>query len=55
MSIPSRWLHNYCLNISVLSYTKLFTCVVVVHELCVNENDLCVIVMSSLVVFHVDY
>jgi hypothetical protein len=33
----------------------LFTCVIVVHELCVNENDLYVVVMSCLVAFHVDY
>jgi hypothetical protein len=34
---------------------ELFTCVVVVHELCINENDLHAIVMSCLVAFHVDY
>jgi hypothetical protein len=35
--------------------TELFTCVIVVHELCVNENDLYVVVMSGLATFHVDY
>jgi hypothetical protein len=34
---------------------KLITCVIVVHELCINENDLYVVVMSNLVSFHVDY
>jgi hypothetical protein len=34
---------------------ELITHVVVVCELCVNENDLYVVVMSGLVAFHVDY
>jgi hypothetical protein len=54
-SIPSSWLHNSCLKISVYLVVELFTCVIVVHELCVNENDLYVVVMSCLVAFHVDY
>jgi hypothetical protein len=54
-SVPSSWLHDSCLKISVLSCTELFTCVIVVHELCVNENELYVVVMSGLVAFHVDY
>jgi hypothetical protein len=54
-SVPSNWLHDSCLNISVLSCTKLFTCVIAVHEICVNENDLYVVVMNDLVVYHVDY
>jgi hypothetical protein len=47
-------MHDSCLKISVLSYTDLFTCVIVVHELYVNDNDLCVVVRNNLVVFHVD-
>ena len=31
----------------------LFTCVIVLHELCVNENDLYVVVMRCLDAFHV--
>jgi hypothetical protein len=54
-SVPSSWLHDSCLKISVLSCTKLFTCVNAVHELCVNENDLYVAVMNDLVVSYVDY
>ena len=34
---------------------ELFTCVIVVRELCVNDNVLYVVVMSCLTVFHVDY
>jgi hypothetical protein len=30
-------------------------CLIVVHDLCVNENDLYVVAMSCLVEFHVDY
>ena len=55
MFVPSSWLHNSCLKISVLSCTELFTCVNVVHKIYVNENDLYVVVMSGLVAFHVDY
>jgi hypothetical protein len=34
---------------------ELIACVIVVHELYVNENELYVVVMSGLDVFHVDY
>jgi hypothetical protein len=54
-SVPSSWLHDSCLKISALSCAKFLTCVIAVHELCVNENDLYVVVMNNLVVFHVDY
>jgi hypothetical protein len=53
--VPRNWLHNSYLKISVLSCTKLFACVIVVHELCINENELYVGVMNGLVIFHVDY
>jgi hypothetical protein len=54
-SVSSSWLHDSCLKISVLSCTELFTCVIVVHELCVNGNDLYATIMNDLVVSHVDY
>jgi hypothetical protein len=34
---------------------ELFTCVIVVPELYINENELYAVVMSGLVAFHVDY
>jgi hypothetical protein len=34
---------------------ELFTYVIVVQEICVNENDLYVVAMSNLAAFHVDY
>ena len=34
---------------------KLFTCVIAMHELCVNENDLYTAVMGCLATFHVVY
>jgi hypothetical protein len=55
MFVPSNWLHDSCLKISVLSCIELFTCVIVVHELYVNENDLYDYVINGLVVSHVNY
>jgi hypothetical protein len=55
MPVPRSWLHDSCLKISALSCTELLRCVIAVHELCVNENELYVVVMNDLVVFHVDY
>ena len=46
---------QFLFKISVLSYTELFTCVIVVHELCVIENDLYGAVINHLVVSQVDY
>jgi hypothetical protein len=34
---------------------EIFTCVIVVHELYVNDNDLYAVVMNGLVVSHVYY
>jgi hypothetical protein len=34
---------------------QLFTCVIVVHEIHVNDNDLYVVVIRCLVAVHVDY
>jgi hypothetical protein len=47
--VPSSWLHDSCLKISVLSCIELFTCIIVVHELCANDNDLYVVVRNGLV------
>jgi hypothetical protein len=52
---PKQLVARFLFKISVLSCTELFTCVIVVHELCMNENDLYVVVMNDLVVSHVDY
>jgi hypothetical protein len=49
------WLHKYCEKISVLSCCYVKLCVILVDELCVNKNDLYVVVMSHLTAFHVDY
>jgi hypothetical protein len=50
-SIPSSWLHNSCLKISAISFCH----VIIVHELCVFENDLYVVEISGLATFHVGY
>jgi hypothetical protein len=52
---PKQLVARFMLKISVLSCIELFTCVIVVRELYVNDNDLYVVVRSDLVVFHVDY
>jgi len=52
---PKHLVARLLFKMSVLSCIDLFTYVIVVHELYVNENDLYVVVMNGLVVSHVDY
>jgi hypothetical protein len=52
---PKQLVARFLFKMSVLSCTELFTCVIVVHELCVNENELYPVVMNGLVVSPLDY
>jgi hypothetical protein len=52
---PKDMVAQFLFKIRVLYCIDLFTCVIIVHELCANENDLYATLMNGLVVSHVDY